>query len=231
MLRGLRGILVLSIIASVCSPVLGRQRGRANVGGYGYRENADFVVKRMGLRKGDVVVDIGAGDGWWSSKFAEKIGPKGVVHAGEVDQKKVDAMKKKWESIPQIKPYLCPADGTGLEPNSCDVAFISKTFHHLDKDKHVEYLEHLKEVIKPSGRVVIVERHPSMATGRGAEHAWLPGHMSHEAERAGWMLIRMEFVKGSDHFMATYVQPKHFTAKFHQRREAAKKKQSQAQKE
>lgn len=224
------GVIVAILV--LCLPVVGQQRDRGggqgggSMGGKGYREAADYVVKRIGLRRNSVVVDIGAGDGWWSSKIAEKLGPRGIIHAGEVDQKKVDAMKQKWETVPQIKPYLCPTDRTGLNENSCDVAFISKTYHHFGKDTHVDYLRHLKKVIKPSGRVVIIERHADLASGRGKEHAWQPGLLGQQAEQAGWMLLRCELIPGSDHFMATFVKPEAFAEKLSRRLAAAKRKQS-----
>jgi len=224
---------VILTILFLCLPVAGQQteqrgsRSGRSMGGRGYREAVDYVIKRLGLRPKSVVVDIGAGDGWWSSKMAEKLGAKGVIHAGEVDQKKVDAMKEKWEAVPQIKPYLCPTDGTGLEENSCDLAFISKTYHHFGKDTHVDYLRHLHKVIKPSGRVVIIERHADLVSGRGKEHAWQPGLLGHQAEQAGWMVLRCELIPGSDHFMATFVKPDAFNEKLSKRLESAKSKQSQ----
>jgi len=223
--------VVLAVLLGLCLPAVGRQTGgrSCRCGGYGYREAAGFVVRRLGLRRNSIVVDIGAGDGWWASKMAARLGPKGVIHAGEVEQKKVDAMKTRWADIKQIRPYLCPTDGTGLQADSCDLAFLSKTYHHLDKDGHVAYLKHLKEVVKPSGRLVIIERHPALASGRGKEHAWLPGLLGQQAEDAGWMLLRCELIPGSDHFMATFVQPEDFAKKFAKRREAAEKKKAAAQ--
>jgi SAM-dependent methyltransferase len=232
MSKGFRIGGAIVAILFLCLPVVGQQkeqsggRGGGSIGGKRYREAVGYVVKRLGLRRNSVVVDIGAGDGWWSSKIAEKLGPKGVIHAGEVEQKKVDTIKEKWEAVPQIKPYLCPTDGTGLEENSCDLAFISKTYHHFDKDTHVDYLRHLKKVIKPSGRVVIIERHADLASGRGKEHAWQPGLLGQQAEQAGWMLLRCELIPGSDHFMATLVKPEAFAEKLSKRLTAAKRKKS-----
>jgi ubiquinone/menaquinone biosynthesis C-methylase UbiE len=228
MSKRLRVFGVIAAILFLSLPVVGQQEeSHGNRGGRGYREAADYVVKRLGLRRRSVVVDIGAGDGWWASKMAEKLGPKGVIHAGEVEQKKVDTMKEKWEAVPQIKPYLCPTDGTGLEENSCDLAFISKTYHHFDKDTNVDYLRHLKKVIKPSGRVVIIELHADLASGRGKEHSVQPGLLGQKAEQAGWMLLRCELIPGSDHFMATFVQPETFAEKLSKRLKTAKAKQSE----
>ncbi len=223
-------VVVVLVGMLVCVPVEAQRggQGRASMGGVGYREGAEFVIRNLGLRPNSVVVDIGAGDGWWSSKMAEKMGPKGVVHAGEVEQRKVDSMKTKWENVPQIKPYLCPMDGTGLEENSCDLAYISKTYHHLDKDGRVEYLKGLLKVIKPTGRLVIVERHSALASGRGAEHGGYPGVIAGQAEEAGWMTVKVVMIPNSDHFMAIFAQPEGFSKLLDRRIAAAKKKQAEA---
>ncbi len=232
MSKRVRNSVVFAVVLTLCLPAVGRPAGgrSARCGGYGYRESADFVIKRLRLRRNSVVVDIGAGDGWWASKMAAKLGPKGLIHAGEVEQKKVDAMKTKWADLKQIKPYLCPTDRTGMEPNSCDLAFLSKTYHHLNKDAHIAYLKHLKDVVKPSGRLVIIERHPALASGRAAQHGWLPGLLARQAEDAGWMLLRCSLVPGSDHFIATFVHPENFAKTFAKRREAAEKKKATEQK-
>ncbi len=233
MSKRVKNSVVFAVMFCLCLPAVGRPAGRRSgrCGGYGYRESADFVIKRLRLRRNSVVVDIGAGDGWWASKMAPGLGPKGAIHAGEIEQKKVDGMKTKWADLKQIKPYLCPTDGTGMEADSCDLAFLSKTYHHLNKDEHVAYLKHLKEVVKPSGKLVIIERHPSLASsGRSAEHGWLPGLLARQAEDAGWMLLRCSLIPGSDHFMATFVQPETFAKTFAKRREAAEKKKNTEQK-
>ncbi len=212
---------ILTLIIALSLPVIAQPAG--NCGGHGYREAADTVIKRLQLKPDYVIVDIGAGDGWWASKMAAKLSPAGTIHAAEVEQKKVDAMKSKWSDTPQIKPYLCPTDGTGMKANTCDLAFISKTFHHFDKDGQVDYLKHLKQIIKPAGKLVIIERHSALATGRGAQHGGLPGLVAKQAEEAGWMLLRCDLLPASDHFMAIFVQPETFAKRIAKRIQNAKK--------
>ena len=71
-------------------------------------------------------------------------------------------MKERFKDTPQIKPYICAIDGTGLPVKSCDLAFLFKTYHHLNKWGHVDYLQHLHKFVKPTGRVCIIERHPTL---------------------------------------------------------------------
>ncbi len=190
-----------------------KQHSSTKAGGYPYREKSQYVLKELDLKPGDTVVDIGAGDGWWTEKMAEAVGEKGVIHAGEVAQDKVDKMKKRFADVPQVKPYLCPKDGTGLEEDSCDLVFLSKTYHHLNKDAKVEYLRHLLSVVKPTGRVVIIEHYRELASGRGREHGWSPGLLTQQAEEAGWIQLRSELITGTRHFIAIFAQKDLFPAK------------------
>lgn len=176
-------------------------------GGYPYRAKSEYVLKELDLKPGDVVVDVGAGDGWWAEQMAKFVGDEGIIHASEVDQKKVDGMKKRFADVPQIQPYMCPTDGTGLPEDSCDLAFLSKTYHHLNKDGQVDYLRHLNEVVKPTGRLCVIEKHARLtAAGRGKEHAWSPGLLIEQAEEAGWISVRYELITGTYHFIAIFVQ-------------------------
>jgi ubiquinone/menaquinone biosynthesis C-methylase UbiE len=180
-------------------------------GGYPYRKKSVYVLKELDLKPVDVVVDIGAGDGWWVEKMAKFVGSKGTIHASEVEQKKVDKMKEKFVDVPQVKPYLCPTDGTGLADNCCDLAFLSKTYHHLNKGGHVDYLRHLRKVVKPTGRLCVIEKHAGLGSGRGKEHAWLPGLLLEQAEEAGWIPVRYELITGTYHFIAFFVQKELFS--------------------
>jgi len=226
-MRDIRRVLSgLMLVSLVCAPILVRadsgestriadekQLARTLSTGYPYREKSEYVLKELDLKPGDVVVDIGAGDGWWSEKMAEAVGPQGVVHAGEVAEGKVDQMKKRFAELPQLKPYLCPTDGTGLEENSCDLAFLSKTYHHLDKDGQVAYLRQLCKVLKPTGRLVVIEHYRELGVGRARDHAWSPGLLTQQAEEAGWILLRSELITGTHHFIAIFAQKEAFPLK------------------
>lgn len=180
-------------------------------GRYPYRQKSEYILKELDLKSGDVVVDIGAGDGFWARQMAKSVGAEGVIHASEVEQRKVNEMKQKYVDVPQIKPYLSPFDGTALPENSCDLAFLSKTYHHFSEGSHVDYLRHLRKVVKPTGRLCVIEMNPALGRGRSSEHAWPPGLLIQQAEEAGWISVRCELMIGTNHYIAIFVQKELFS--------------------
>ncbi len=187
-----------------------KQHAYDGSGRYPYRQKSEYVLKELDLMSGDIVVDIGAGDGFWARQMAKSVGAEGVIHASEVEQKKVDDMKEKLADVPQVKPYLSSLDSTNLPENSCDLAFLSKTYHHFNEGGHVDYLRHLRQVVKPTGRLCVIEMNPALGSGRGREHAWPPGLLIQQAEEAGWILVRCELMTGTNHYIAIFVQKELF---------------------
>lgn len=188
------------------------QHACTGTGHYPYREKSTYILTELDLKPSDVVVDIGAGDGWWSAQMARSVGASGTIYAADITQAIVKRMKERFKDTPQVKPYICPTDGTGLPENSCDLAFLSKTYHHLSEGGHVDYLRHLHKVVKPTGRICIIERHPTIDSF-ARSHAWSPGLLAQQAEEAGWVLVRYELITGTFHYIAIFVQKEVFVSK------------------
>ena len=186
----------------IAEPTVHRRVGARS---YPYRTKSAYILTELDLKPGEVAVDVGAGDGWWTERMAKAVGPTGTVHAAEVSGKMVDRLKKTCASTPQIKPYLCKTDSTGLAANSCDVAFFSQSYHHLTKGTHVDYLKHLRSVVKPTGRVVIIEKYTENGMASG-NHGTPLSRMVLQAEQAGWVPLRVELMTGTYHYIAILAQ-------------------------
>lgn len=185
-----------------------KQHERQGPRSYPYRDKADFVMRELDVQAGDVVADLGCGTGFWTKLMAETVGSTGTVHASEVSDEKVAGLKKQLESLPQVKPYVCPKDGTGLPEKSCDLVYLSQTYHHLPDDR-LAYLKHLRTVIKPDGRLAIIEKYPVIATKANGHGTDLSALMS-VAEKTGWIPLRIELIPSTYHYLAIFAQKEMF---------------------
>jgi|YNPNPStandDraft_1061719.scaffolds.fasta_scaffold26721_3 ubiquinone/menaquinone biosynthesis C-methylase UbiE len=177
--------------------------------GYAHRQKVDFVLDRLDIRAGDVVLDLGAGDGWWTEHLARKVGTEGTVHAAEVSSELVARLEKRFAQVTQVKPYLCPQDNPGLPENSVDLVFLSAVYHHLNKETRVQYWQELAKVVRPVGRVAVLETYPAIAT-RGKDHGTQLSKLVDEAEQGGWVAVEVWYLPGTQHYLAIFVQQKAF---------------------
>ncbi len=177
--------------------------------GYAHRQKADFLLDRLDIWPGDQVLDLGAGDGWWTEHLAKKVGSEGTVYAAEVNAALVERLQKRFAETSQVKAYLCPPDKPGLPENSVDLVFISAVYHHLNKETRIQYWRELANVVRPTGRVAILETYPALAV-KGKDHGTQLSKLIDEAEQGGWVPVEIWYLPGTQHYLAIFVQQKAF---------------------
>ena len=103
-------------------------------------QKPDEVVMSLNLKPGDVIADIGAGDGYFTKRFAKAVSPGGQALGLEITSSKVEYMMKDAErsGLNSYKALLIDSDDPGLKPGSVDIVFMCNAYHHLAN--RVEYL-------------------------------------------------------------------------------------------
>lgn len=117
----------------------------------------DEVVAALQLRAGMTVVDLGAGSGVFTRRFARAIGPAGRAIALDISPGAIDALKQDAASLGlgNYEARLVKADDPAIPVASADVIFLSNTYHHIEN--RVAYFTRLRSSLKPGGRLVIVD--------------------------------------------------------------------------
>jgi len=115
------------------------------------------VVDVLDLNPGMDVADIGAGTGFYTMLFAQKVGPDGTVYALDIAENFVSYIEETSQELglANVKGINNPADSTTLAPNSVDVVFLAHTYHHFEYP--YKMLESIKSALRPGGTVVLVE--------------------------------------------------------------------------
>jgi arsenite methyltransferase len=115
------------------------------------------IIKTLGLKPGNVVADIGSGSGLFTRLMAKTILPGGTVYAVDIDGELLDHVRKTAaeQGISNIKTVLARPDSPTLPPGLLDLALICDTLHHIEKQ--AEYLANLRPMLKPGGRLAIID--------------------------------------------------------------------------
>ena len=120
-------------------------------------QRADEIIKFLKIKPGSHVADIGCHEGYMTIKLSREVNGKGTVYAVDVDQSKLDLLKKhltdrKIENVTLIKGDY---DDPKLPSNSLDAVIILDTYHEMDD--HDKILAHVKTSLKYGGRLILCE--------------------------------------------------------------------------
>lgn len=121
----------------------------------------DRVIKAIGLRKGQKILDAGCGDGHISLAVSPFVGDGGMVYALDDYQPSLLQLKSEMEEegIKNITPL--EADLTSFIPlkdESVDMCIMANVLHGFtDKIVLKAVLNEIKRVLKPGGTFAVVE--------------------------------------------------------------------------
>jgi len=132
------------------------------------RLNPPEIVRKLALKPGQTVADIGSGSGLFTRLMAQAVQPDGHAYAVDIDPDLLRYVQQtaKAAGILNITTVLAPEDTPGLRSASVDLALICDALHHIEK--RPEYLANLRACIKPGGRIAIID----------FTDGWPPGHES-----------------------------------------------------
>ncbi len=115
------------------------------------------IVAALELKPGMAVADVGAGTGFFTRLFADKVGPAGKVYAVDISRPFLDhiAAEAKKRGQDQIVTVLGNQDATNLPAESVDLVFLSDVYHHFENPEQT--LASIRRALRPSGRLVVIE--------------------------------------------------------------------------
>jgi len=117
----------------------------------------DKILETLGLKAGQNIADIGAGGGYFSLRFADAVGRDGQVFAVDTNPEFLKVIRNSAEEkgLDNVETVLVTEDNLTLPERSLDLVFMRNVCHHLPD--RVEYFRKLKSLLKPEGRIAIIE--------------------------------------------------------------------------
>ena len=152
------------------------------------RNEASTVMDLAQIEPGMTVADIGAGEGYYTVRLAERVGGDGRVLAQDIDQ---DALRRlgsrvEDERLDNVSIKLGDVDDPRLPENSFDRIFMVHMYHEVGEP--YAFLWRLRPALREGGQVIVVD------VDRPADqHGIAPAVLFCEFEKVGFRLV--EFVR------------------------------------
>jgi len=150
-------------------------------------QKPDAVLDALGVKTGAWVADLGAATGYFTVRLARRVGPSGKVYGVDIEPGLVDYLRARAakENLPNVEAILAAPDDPKLPDASVDLVLVVDTWHHIDA--RLAYLDRLRRVLKPGGRVAIVDFKPGdIPVGPPPEHRLPRAAVIEEFATAGW---------------------------------------------
>jgi SAM-dependent methyltransferase len=148
------------------------------------------------VKPGAAVADIGAGDGFFTTRLASAVGPTGRVLAVDIGASALLRLRTRVDSdgLKNVEVIEGAVDDPKLPPGSLDAALIVNAYHEMTE--HQAMLAHIKAALKPGGRLVIVEpigpsRRTATRVQQAGNHEIAIDFVREDARAAGFAHVAM----------------------------------------
>jgi SAM-dependent methyltransferase len=118
-------------------------------------QSPDLLWRRVGLKEGDTLLDVGAGSGFYSFPASRRVGPTGRVVAVDVSSELVELIRERArrDGVPNVESLLSAPNRIPLEDATADVALLANVLHGIPPKTVSETVR----VLRPGGRLVDVD--------------------------------------------------------------------------
>jgi ubiquinone/menaquinone biosynthesis C-methylase UbiE len=136
------------------------------------------LLGAAGLKRGQKVLEVGCGPGFFTIPAARIVGEEGLVYAVDINPYAMARVRRKIarKGINNVAPLLVNASDTGLPEKSIDLAFLVGLGHIAGGQKNV--LAEIHRILKKGGVL-------SLEHNRG-----LKGKLIDEVEQLGFILSK-----------------------------------------
>jgi SAM-dependent methyltransferase len=170
-------------------------------------EAPDVALDVLKIPKGASVADIGAGSGYITVRLAARVGPTGRVFANDVQPQMLNMLSRRLShaKITNVTLIEGTLDDPKLPPASVDMAMMVDVYHELSQPQTM--LRHLRESLKPGGRLVLLEyRKEDPTVPIKPEHKMSVAEARMEVEAEGFTLSKVDEALPRQHILIFVVK-------------------------
>jgi len=151
------------------------------------KEKAEKVLKEVGIRKRQTVLDFGCGSGYYTIPAAKIVGDKGKVYALDKDRSCLHEVMQRTERQKLKNIQIIETSGElkiYLKDGSVDVTLLYDVLHsyYFSAAERKELLTEIYRISKPNALISVYPKHINLDT------------IKHEIEKANFHFIKKLFV-------------------------------------
>lgn len=148
------------------------------------RGEAEAVMDMAGIKPGMTVADIGAGEGYYTVRLAERVGSQGRVLAQDIDRDVLDRLgsRVERERLDNVSIKLGDGDDPRLPHRSFDRIFLVHMYHEVREP--YAFLWRLWPALREGGQVIVVD-----VDRPTDQHGIAPLLLACEFKAAGFRLV------------------------------------------
>ncbi|MBD8678658.1 methyltransferase domain-containing protein [Sphingomonas sp. CFBP 13720] len=160
---------------------------------------AEAVMDRAGIAAGMTVADIGAGEGYYTIRLAQRVGPGGRVLAEDIIPGIRDALAQRVarERLDNVSVRLGEPDDAKLPADSFDRVLMVHMYHEIAEP--YAFLWKLRPGLRRGGRVVVVD-----ADRPTQNHGTPPALLRCEFAAVGYRQVEMQRMASAGGYIAVF---------------------------
>jgi len=151
----------------------------------------ELIMDTIGVKQGMIIGEVGAGEGYFTFKLSERVGPEGKVYANDIKRDVLETIEEKSNenNIKNISVVQGETEDPLFPEKNLDMIVMMLVYHDLEKP--VIFFQNLKKYLKPEANVVIIDRDPER-WGQGEDHFMTREAILDSVKKSGFDLVRLE---------------------------------------
>jgi predicted methyltransferase len=156
------------------------------------------IVDMLDVDPGEVVADVGAGDGRYSVALAGAVGERGHVYATEVDPADLKKIEERIrdDRVSNVTTVRGSQESTGLPDACCNAILLRRVYHHFQDPKAMQ--ASMRQALREGGLLLVIDFTPKNWGRPAGVPASRHGHgidedlLLSEMQAAGFELVKEE---------------------------------------
>jgi arsenite methyltransferase len=172
-------------------------------------QKPDQVIEALWLKEGQTVADVGAGAGYFTTKLAGAVGPKGVVYATDSIPELLTlvAQRSTESGMPNVRIIESTLQDPQLPYKSTDLAFVCNNLSRVDYV--YTFFDNLRHGLKTGGRIAVIDWKKNSKMGPDPKLRMDQKQVQQIVEGLGFRLIKQYDFLPHQYFMVFVLEERY----------------------